>query len=100
MKLVNCGYDVVNAIMEEISKKHIIFPNGKISLKKLEDITGYRVQLIGSAFDNHIKPELLKRDIEAKKAGSPVEIKLNHATKIIKEELSTNRPVPSHEDKL
>jgi len=81
MKLIDCGYDVVKAIIEEIAKEHIVLPDGKISLKKLEEITGYRVQLIGASFDKHIKPELLKRNIKAIKYGSPVVIEVNAATK-------------------
>jgi len=81
MKLVDCGYDVVKAIIEEITKGHIVLPDGEISLKTLEDITGYRVQLIGASFDRYIKPELLKRNIKAIKSGSPVVIELNAAIK-------------------
>lgn len=75
-RLSDCGHDSVAAITHAIEKKRLVLPT-EISLRKLEELTGHRVQLIGSAFDDFIKPNLLELGIVARKCGTPVVVQLN-----------------------
>lgn len=74
-RLSDCGHDAVAAITHAIEKKRLVLPT-EISLRKLEELTGHRVQSIGSAFDDYIKPNLLELGVNARKCGTPVVIQL------------------------
>lgn len=74
-RLSDCGHDVVKHIRLALEKKHLVLPT-EVSLKKLEELTGHRVQSIGLAFDDYIKPNLLELGIQARKCGTPVIIQL------------------------
>ena len=74
-RLSDCGHDAVAAISHAIDKKRIVLPT-ELSLRKLEELTGHRVQSLGSAFDDYIKPNLRELGIESRKCGTPVVIQL------------------------
>ena len=74
-RLSDCGHDAVVQILRAIEEKRLILPT-EISLRKLEELTGHRVQSLGTAFDNYIKPNLHELAVEARKCGTPVVIQL------------------------
>jgi|SaaInlV_165m_DNA_1040744.scaffolds.fasta_scaffold11917_4 hypothetical protein len=75
MKRIDCAYAVVVCIDKEIKSSCIILPEA-ISLKKLEELSGCRVQTIGMSYEKFIKPKLLKRGIKSQKTGKPVVLEL------------------------
>jgi hypothetical protein len=75
MRLSDCGHKVVIEILSNVEKGLITLPT-EFSLKRLEELTGCRVQSIGMCFDDYIYKPLLKNGISARKCGTPTVIQL------------------------
>ncbi len=57
MRLSDTGQKVAKYILTEVEKKHLIIPT-EISLKRLEEELGCRVQSIGMSHNDFIEPIL------------------------------------------
>ncbi|MBI5450002.1 MAG: hypothetical protein HY940_01465 [Gammaproteobacteria bacterium] len=75
MRLSDAGQKVAKHILNEIKNKHLVLPT-EVSLKRLEEECECRVQSIGMAHDDYIKPILLENNINTVKRGTPVVIYL------------------------
>ena len=77
MRLSDVGQKVAKYILFEVQKKQLVLPT-ELSLKRLEEELGCRVQSIGMAHDDYIQPILKGNNIASRKCGKPVVMQLSH----------------------